>query len=382
MIVFKTFLKVLNKCKFPLIIYTAFLIFFGGFNMQTSESSMSFKEEKPDVLIVNKDENKGVTKNLVDYIKKNSNIKKIDNNKDAIDDALFYRDVNYIIYIPKNYRRDYLNGKEPEIKIKKTGDYQSSLAEIMLKRYVNVSNTYKNSIDNEEELISNINKTLSKKVEVELTSKKDTKAIEKATFYYNFLSYSVLAGTIYIICLVLSSFHEEKIKKRTIISSTDYKKHNRILLLSNILLAISVWIFYILLSIILCGKIMFSTSGIIYIINSILFTLCSVSIAFLISNLINNKEAINGIVNVVALGSSFLCGAFVPVEFLPDSVLRIAHILPSYWYINTNEMLEKIDIIKLDTIKDIIFNMSILVLFTIIFIIISNIVTKRKLKTN
>ena len=36
-----------------------------------------------------------------------------------------------------------------------------------------------------------------------------------------------------------------------------------------------------------------------------------------------NKNAINGIINVVALGSSFLCGTFVPVEFLPNRVFFI-----------------------------------------------------------
>ncbi len=382
MTVFKTFLKVLDKCKFPIIMYTSFLIFFGGFNMQTSDNSMSFVSEKPDILIVNKDENKGVTKNLISYMKKNNNIVKVDDNEEKRDDALFYRDVSYIIYIPKNYRIDFLSGLNPEIKIKKTGDYESALSEMMLERYINVANSYQKVTNNEDELINKINEAMSKKTKVELTSKKDTSSLEKASFYYNFLNYSMLAGAIYVICLILSSFHEEKIKKRTIISSMDYKKHNRILLLSNILLAIVLWLFYVVLSIILCGKVMFTASGVIYIINSFIFTICSVSIAFLISNLINNKQAINGIVNVVALGSSFLCGAFVPVELLPDKVLEIAHILPSYWYINTNEIVTKLQVINLDTTKDIIFNMIIILGFTVVFIIISNIVSKKKMKSN
>lgn len=381
MIVFKTFLKVLNKFKFPLILYTVILIFFGGFNMQTSENSLSFVESKPDILIINQDREVGITKNLVKYIKKNSNIKKIKDDETSRDDALFYRDVNYIIYIPKGYRKDFLNGENPEIKIKSTNDYQASYADMILKRYLKVANTYQAMEKNEDRLIEKINKTLSKKTKVELTTKKDTNSIEKMTFYYNFLNYSILAGSIYVICLILSSFHEEKIKKRTIISSMNYKKHNRILLLSNLLLSIVLWMFYVGLSIILCGKIVFTTYGVICIVNSFIFTLCSLTIAFLISTLVNNKNAINGIINVVALGSSFLCGAFVPVEFLPKSVLNIAHILPSYWYINTNEMIKNIEVININTMQDILFNMGILIIFSVIFIILANIATKRKLKT-
>ena len=55
MIIFKTFLKVLNKCKAPIIMYTVFLIFFGGFNMKTSDNSINFVASKPDILIVNQD---------------------------------------------------------------------------------------------------------------------------------------------------------------------------------------------------------------------------------------------------------------------------------------------------------------------------------------
>ena len=75
---------------------------------------------------------------------------------------------------------------------------------------------------------------------------------------------------------------------------------------------------------------MFTTHGLMYLINSFVFTICAITIAFLIGTLINNKNAINGIVNVVALGSCFLCGAFVPMDWLPDAVLKIAHVLPSY----------------------------------------------------
>lgn len=379
MTVFKTFLKVVNKYKATIIMYTVILIAFGGFNMQTSENSTSFVASKPDVLIINQDEEEGLTQNLMEYIKENSNIIDIKETQEAINDALFYRDVNYIIYIPENYRQDFLNGENPKIKIKSTGDYQASLAEMMLERYIKVANIYQGNMESEEELISKINETLSKQTEIEITSKLDINNLSKATFYYNFASYSILAGCVYVICLILSSFKEEKIRKRTIISSTNYKKYNRELLLSNSLFAIIMWLFYVALSFILIGKTMFTAQGLIYITNSFIFTICSVTIAFFIANLVNNKNAINGIVNVVALGSSFLCGAFVPVEWLPDSVLKLAHILPSYWYIQSNEIVKTLETVNFETLKPIMTNMGIILLFSIVFVILTNIISKKKI---
>lgn len=380
MTVFKTFLKVLNKCKFVIILYTVILLVFGGINMQTSENSTNFIASKPDVLIINNDEDVGITKNLTNYIEKNTNIIEVKDDEEAIDDALFYRDVSYIIYIPKHYRQDVLNGKNPEIEIKSAGDYGGSYAEMILSRYIKVQNIYAKEIENEDELVEKINEVLLEEVQIQKTTTLDTNSLSKATFYYNFASYSILAGAIYVICLILSSFREEKVRKRTIVSSMSYKKHNRILLLSNGLFAIILWGLYVILSFIFVGDIMFSTQGIIYIINSFIFTMCALTIAFLIGSVVNNKNAINGIVNVVALGSSFLCGAFVPMEWLPDFVLKIAHILPTYYYISSNEMIANIETANFETMQPILTNMGIMLIFAVVFIILTNVLSKRKMK--
>lgn len=380
MTVFKTFLRVLNKNKWIVILYTAMLILFGAFNMQTSNNSISFIAEKPDVLIVNSDLEEGVTKGLIDYIKENSNIIEVDDTEEARNDALFYRDVNYIIYIPENYREDFLNGGDPKIDVKSTGDYQASLAEMILEKYVRLAKIYRENTDSEVELLSKVKETLSENMEIELTSKLDTDSLEKATFYYNFANYSILAGTVYVICIVLSSFKEEKIRKRTVISSMKYKSHNSKLLLSNGLFALFLWLVYVVLSFVLVGDGMFTMHGVVYIVNSFVFTNCALTLAFLIGNFNLNKNAINGVINVIALGSSFLCGSFVPMEWLPDTVLKIAHSLPSYYYISNNEILKTLEEINFETLKPVIGNMAVVLVFTLGFTVISNMISKKKSK--
>lgn len=380
MIVFKTFFKILNKCKFVVIMYTVLLISFGAFNFKTSDSTTNFVATKPDVLVINNDKNSKLTDNLINYIDKNCNIKDIENDSEKINDALFYRDISYVIYIPENYESDFLNALNPTIQIKSTGDYNSSYAEMLLTRYIKVANIYVQKTNNIDEIVENINNTLSKTIKTEINSKVDTNKLSKATFYYNFANYSILAGCVYVVCLVLSIFKDENINKRTTISSMNYKKFNRNLLLSNFLFAIFLWLLYVILSFILIGNIMFTTNGLLYIINSFIFTILALILAFLIGNLNLNKNAINGIVNVIALGSSFLCGAFVPVEYLPKMVLNIAHILPSYYYINTNEILQTLDTFSFKSMKQILINSLIIILFSVLFVIITNIISKKKRK--
>lgn len=378
MIVFKTFLKILNKNKWLVLMYTVILIAFGGISATTSETNLNFTASKPDIYIINQDEEIGITKNLIEYISQNSNIMELENNEFKINDALFYRDVNYIIYIPKNFRIDFLNKKNPQIEIKSTKDYQASLAQMLLEKYLDTAQIYLASGMNEKDIIKNVNNTLETKVNIELTSQLDTNNLEKATLYYNFASYSILAGCVYVICMILSSFKETKIVKRTLVSSTNNQKINHALLLSNALFAIFMWLIYCLLSIILLGNIVLSKVGILYMLNAFIFSTCTLTIAFFIANIVKNKNAINGLVNVIALGSSFLCGAFVPMEWLPNSVLKIAHILPTYYYIKNNELLKEMEVFNKINLMPIFINMVIILLFCFGFVILTNYINKHK----
>ncbi len=382
MTVFKTFFRIVNKLKPTIILYTALLIIFGAVNMKISDNNINFVNIKPDILIINQDVNKGLTKNLIDYMKKNSNIVKVENNEEKINDSLFYREVSYVIYIPKDYRKNVLLGNNPKLDIKKTDEYDAHLSEMMLKRYIKLQNIYNDEAGSEDELITLINDNINDDVNVKITSKVDTSKTYNIAYYFNFASYSILAIIIYIICLVLCSFKEESISKRINISSINYKSHNNKILLASIVFSSIVWLLFVIIGVIVVGDIMFSIRGLISIINSFIFTFCALTLSILISSLTNNKNAISGIVNVIALGSAFLCGAFVPAEYLPNSVLNFAHILPAYYYINSNDLLKNIDVINISSMQPIIINTIIIIMFSILFIILNNVVTRKKRKSN
>ena len=378
MTVFNTFWKIIKKYKGTIILYTVMLIVFGGLNTTTNDTGIEFSSSKPDILIVNNDKYEGITKNLVDYLTDNSNMIDIKDDESARDDALFYRDISYIIYIPKNYRIDTLNGKNVELEIKKVDTYDAALTEMMLSRYIETQNIYLKTKISENELINNINESLKNKTNVEIISKLNTDKLTSITRYFNFASYSIMAVTIYIICLVITSFHEQSVNKRIIISSMNYKKHNRLLLLSSSIYAIVVWGLYTLLGFIILGSEIFSIRGLLFIGNEFVFTMSCLTLSLLISSLVSSKVAVSGIVNVVALGSAFLCGAFIPLEWLPSSVIKIAHILPAYYFISSNETIKTLEIINTSTLHTVFINTAVILAFTILFTIINNIVIKKK----
>lgn len=378
MTVFKTILKILNRLKGMLILYTVMLISITMINQTADSNITNFEESKPDMLIVNKDNDNIVTNSFINYINKHAEIKNIDiNDEEKINDAIFYRDVNYVIYIPENFGENILNGEKPIIEYKSSGDQYATYSEMLIEKYIKTILIYREYYEGEE-LINKVSDVIENNVNIELKTILDTSELNAMTRYFNFLNYAFLAGCVYCISMILSSIKEDNVRKRTIISSYNYKKYNRIVLLSNAIVILAMWVLYIILSFILFKDLMISLNGLAYIINSFIFAICSLTVGFLIGNITQNKNAIGGIVNVVALGTSFLCGCFVPFQYMPDYVLKIAHIFPTYYYVLNNELIKTMEVFNFNTIKPLLINGTLVCFFSLIFIIITNYISKKK----
>ena len=120
-----------------------------------------------------------------------------------------------------------------------------------------------------------------------------------------------------------------------------------------------------------------TTNGLWLIFNSLIFTLTALGIGFLTGNILKNKDAVTGIMNVVALGSSFLCGCFVPIDFLPDTVVTISKLLPSYWYVKNNNLIAGIESFDSTAIFNILTNIGVMLVFAIILFALALIYNKR-----
>ena len=378
MIVFKTILKILNKLKGLIILYTIMLISVTLVN-QTSGNVDSFEEVKPSVIIVNSDKSKnGVTNHFIKYLENHMEVKDIDiGNEEKIDDALFYRDVSLVVYIPDGFGDDLLDSKDVSVEYKISGDKGSSYGKMLVQNYFDSFNIYNNYYDGDE-LFDRLDNALNLDVNVEVKSKIDTNSLSRMARFFNFLNYAILAGCVYSISMILASLKSENVRKRTIVSSYDYKKYNRIVLGACSIVIIGMWLLYMILALIIFKDLFISMNGLWYVINSFVFSLCSLCIGFLIGNITQNKGAISGIVNVVSLGSSFLCGCFVPFEFMPDYVIKIAHIFPTYYFVINNEALKVMDNFSLSSVSPLIFNIGIVLIFGVCFVIITNYVSKKK----
>ena len=378
MTTFKTYLRIVQKNLGLIIMYTVILVLFSIVNSSTGKGQMDFTASKPSVAIVDHDNSK-LSVALTEYVEKNAELKTVSEDGDMISDALYYSDIDYVIYLEKGFSDKISSGEDYELEVKSNGSYDSYLAETIVSRFIKVAKSYAPA--KEAGIAIRTNNLLEHETKTELNTTLDTSGLNNAEFYYDFVNYSILAGLVFGISYATIGFRRKMVKKRLNISATSYKKINRDLMICNFILAAALLLIYTILGLFVIGpSVIFTANGLLMVLNSIILTIFAVSFAFLLTNLIENNNALLAAINVISIGSSFLCGVFVPTQWLPDFVVLIAHALPSYYYVDNNRIFASLEKFDGEHLLPVLVNTGIIIAFTIAVIILNNIVSKKKQK--
>ena len=387
--VYKAYFKIIKKnigqLSIYLIIFLLFAIIFG--KVSTSPKDTDFESTKVNISIINKDENSKLISGLRDYLKENANIVDVGTSKEDLQDALFFREAEYIITIPKGFTKEILKGNK-DINIEKTV-IPNSTSEIymdnLINRYLNTIKMYTSTIDNisQAKLVSNVNKDLSHTTDVKIkTYDNDYSNNASCANYYNFFAYSMFAILILGISLVMISFNNKDLKRRNLASSLSMKNMNIQMVFANITYALVVWFVMIIASFIMFKNYMFTINGLLSLLNSFVFTLAALSISILISNLVTSRNALSAVVNVIALGSCFISGVFVPQQYLGDTVLSIAKFNPTYWYVKANDDIAILVNYSNENMRPIFMSMIIVLGFALAVYAVTLVVIKQKRLSN
>ena len=390
MIVFKTFWRIMKRYWWIVFIYVAILTSLSVINLNAAPVT-DFVDTKPEITIVSQDSSdlatKPFTKNFLNYLSKNTKI--IDLKESETTDALFYQKISMILYLPEDLESKILSGQKITLDYRTSGNYTAELSKNLIKRYFELQRTEilesKNSSkeqsnflsENSEKIISNLNQRLDQSPTVRLASKNATN-LSKIAAFFNFASYTIMAIILYVTCFINASFNKSPVKKRTVVSSLHLKKYNLSLLLANSIFAFSVFALLTILSFFVLGDIVLTPFFIFEILNILLYTLAALTLAELVSTFNLSRDAVSGVVNLLSLAPAFLSGAFVPTYFLPSFVLTIAHIFPTYWFINTNNKITTLTEFNFNSFLTILPNLLVLVLFSIIFIVANLVLSKKK----
>ena len=390
MIVFKTFWRIMKRYWWIVFIYVAILTSLSVINLKTAPVT-NFVDSKPEITIVSQESSdlttKPFTKNFLNYLSKNTKI--IDLKESETTDALFYQEISMILYLPEDLESKIISGQKITLDYRTSGNYTAELSKNLIKRYFELQRTEilesKNSSKEQsnilskdsEKIITSLNQRLDQSPTVRLASKNATN-LSKTAAFFNFASYTIMAIILYVTCFINASFNKSSVKKRTMASSLHLRKYNFSLLLANSIFAFSVFVLLTTLSFFVLGNIVLTPFFIFEILNILLYTLAALTLAELVSTFNLSRDAVSGVVNLLSLAPAFLSGAFIPTYFLPSFVLTIAHIFPTYWFIDTNNKITTMTEFNFSSFLTILPNLLVLVLFSIIFIVANLVLSKKK----
>lgn len=357
MILFKYYMKIVNRYKFLIFIPTFIFVFFAIFNSKSGLEENEYNLKELNLAFINRTDED--TSRVEKYLKNITNVVEIEDDKTEIKDSLFIREVNYVLFLEED---GFSRLARPD----------STNAFVFDQQINNFLNTEK------------FNEKIGTKVNIEKFSKNDIKIVkeekenpikDRMRYYFNFLVYGMLGSILGGVSYVMITFNDPKVYQRTIVSSYPYKRYRSILFMSHFILGIMVFAIITGISLIFFRDYIGVANLKYHILNSFVFATTSVGMGFFIGTLTKKHEVASAINNVVPLGLSFISGAFVPQELLNSSIQKIAQFTPSYWFVINNDNIAKATNLGIDKISQ---GLIIQLLFTIIFLILGLIMSREK----
>lgn len=369
--VFKVFFKILSKrIGAPLIYIGVFLVISIIMATQNTEPAQ-FTNKKLDVSVIDLD-NSSASKNFIKFLSENHNVKQTEQNYDKMLDDIYYLNTNYVLTINKDFEKNLEQGITDNLlsNYQVPGSYASSLVETQIDRYILSVKSYAAGGFSLEEAMSKTNDIMQDKTEViqESFSKDDGSSDSNSNYryFFQYLSYIFIAILISSLVPVLTTLNKKDIKARINASCLSTSKQTLQTGLASVIYAFVIWLIFMITAMVLSSEEFFSKSGMYAMLNSFIFMAVSLSLALFLSSLAPSPKATDMIANTVSLAMSFLCGVFVPMEFLSDSILKAAHFLPAYWYVKANNMIAGVSGEIFETSK-LLSYMGIEVLFAVAF---------------
>lgn len=338
--VFKVYFKIIQKNLPQMLIYLVVFVALAAMftNFSPTTAIEDFTETKISIAIINEDTGAEFAEQFADYLGKHAVVKDVGTEKNQLMDALFFREVSYILRIPKGFSASFLSGDNASPLQKSVSPDSSSSVQMdyLVSRYLSLATLYNKALPelSAQELAQYITGDLAKGADVGISTNQKIKRSESLLYYFRYYAYSIMAIMVLGVTSIMMVFGKNDIKRRNYASPIKNLSFNLQLVLGNMVFAAVTWAVMCGFGFILYPDEISTKTIVPLLLNSFVYTLVCLALSLFCGNLIKSKNAQSAIANVMALGLCFISGVFVPQELLGTTVQRIASFTPTYWYVN------------------------------------------------
>ncbi len=336
--VFRVYFKVLKKYL------SQWVLFIGIFSVvllmfivpNSIKEQISFSNKKCSFAVFDYD-NSEASKGILEYMSKKHKLKSIENDStEVMQDELFNKNVDCIVKIKNNFGQHFESNQsnlEDYIEIITIPDtYTSQLFEQDYNRFVKYAKSYVACGIDINSAMEKAAKTAETELSTKIVEKENSIDYNAVYYFFNYMSWIIVYICIVTIGKVLVVFQQKDLKSRIACSAYSFARISKETLMGVICSGFAIIFIFLALAVIAFKTEILSMQWLLYMTNAISYMFVALAITYLVSQLIKNESTMSMIGNTISLGMSFLCGVFVPMEFLSDAVIKIAHFLPAYWY--------------------------------------------------
>lgn len=372
MTVFKYLMTSIWRMKWHIFTYALIFFILSAVNQGLDPQERGdFSNTRLDLILVRQEDSK-LGDAFQDYLEENHDVELSSKPVEELRERIFIGEMDGIIVLPENLEEGILKKTSP-VQIITINTNSSNLVYSMTNGYFTFANAVLTAGQTDFEAL---NQTFSKEAKVTILQDKNAdnqnEASSWASFYFNFMTYALIAIFIGLFGLLLSNFQETKVLQRQLISSTSLVSINKSKLMACGFVAFSITALFILGALAFRPSLVTQPIFLKYALVSLAFAAAALSMAFLASVIIgNNRFLYSGLSTVLGLGLSFTSGVFVPLEVLSDPVLNFAKLFPVYYVVKSNQTMDSSLASYLPTI-------SILLLFALFYFVIAMAISRVK----
>lgn len=377
--VFKLYLKIIKKNLPGIMVYLGIFLFIVVLitTITRDTSSTTFEQSKVKIAYINEDIENPLINGFKDYLKDYVKFVEIEETEEGMRDALFFRVVEYIVIIPDGFVEGFENDNPMKLKKLAVSDSTSAAyIDMAIENYFNTAENYiKNTDISSEEIVDYVKEDLDVSTKTNISVKKveDNGALK---FYFNYCSYALTAVLIIAISSIMLSLGNIHIKRRNRVSPIPIGKSQFQQVLGLFFIVLLIDLLLIFVGLFFRGGADDFVFGLLSM-NLLSLSIAILSIAYLVGTTIRNREAANGIANILSLGFAFLSGVFVPKELLGETALQIGKFTPTYWFVMANDFIFNLSNYSFDNLSNILISMVVQLGFGVAFFAMALVINKK-----
>ena len=378
--VFKLFFQLVKAYKVNFIINAViFIVVSLLFAFVSSKEQGDYADKKTKVAIFYEEKTE-LTLGLVKHLEKYTDVSNV--KQSEVDDSLYYEIIEVAIFLPDNLQEVAINKLDTiEFQTNLNNTIKMQTVSLQVNKYLNAYRLLyeEDNTLSSEEIIAKVDNIFNNQAEAVIPNidKKDTSGIK---FYFNFASYIVFSTLFGSIILIIIKMKKQEVYKRTVVASYSRNRYSLEIALASFMLSLLVMIFVAALAMILDFGIFTSYKGLLYFGNLLIYTIAVTAISVALGFVINNEDTMGMISVLLSLVMAFFSGAFVPMEFLSNSVIIIGKIFPASYFVSNNYVIAEMTSFSVNgLVSNALIILGFALLFTVIGIVINNAQIKKEM---